>query len=68
MLEKNKLSYCIGGLSETMWGDKQFHQQDRVYKMCDIALCLPANIPGGSYRYLVKNVINSNMEKQSNSK
>ena len=41
----------VGGLSEQKWGT-QYHQQDRVYKG-DIALALPANIPGGSYKYIV---------------
>lgn len=43
---------CIGGLSKSKWGE-QFHQQDRVYKG-DIALAHPANIPGGSYNYVVE--------------
>lgn len=42
---------CVGGLSENKWGG-QFHQQDRVYKG-DIALAQPANIPEGSYKYIV---------------
>lgn len=42
---------CVGGLSDDKWGS-QFHQQDRVYKG-DIALCLPANLPGNSYKYIV---------------
>lgn len=43
---------CVGGLTDSLWGGKQHHQQDRVYK-CDIALAEPANIPGGSYKYIV---------------
>lgn len=42
---------CVGGLSDAQWGT-QFHQQDRVYKG-DIALAHPANIPEGSYKYIV---------------
>lgn len=42
---------CVGGLSDNKWGT-QFHQQDRVYKG-DIAMALPANIPQGSYKYIV---------------
>ncbi len=49
IIEKTK---CVGGLSESKWGSKQYHQQDRVYKG-DIALALPANIPEGSYKYIV---------------
>ena len=45
----------VGGI-----GDKksnsgtQFYQQDRVYDSSSIAMCHPANLPGGSYKYLVK--------------
>lgn len=42
---------CVGGLSDDKWGS-QFHQQDKVYKG-DIALAETANIPGGSYKYIV---------------
>lgn len=44
---------CIGGLSDSKWGEKQYHQQDRVYKG-DIALAQNAQIPKGSYNYVVK--------------
>lgn len=43
---------CVGGLRETTWGGKQFHQGDRVYKG-DVALALPSQLPGGSYKYIV---------------
>ena len=39
-------SQCVGGTTEKMWGG-QYHQQDRVYLMGDIALCIPSQIPGG---------------------
>jgi len=42
---------CVGGLSDGKWGN-QYHQQDRVYKG-DIALAQPANLPEGSYKYIV---------------
>jgi DNA (cytosine-5)-methyltransferase 1 len=42
---------CVGGLNDKQWG-KQYHQQDRVYKG-DIALAQPANLPEGSYKYIV---------------
>lgn len=42
---------CVGGLSDKKWSDKQYHQQHRVYKG-DVALCLPANLPEGSYKYV----------------
>lgn len=51
VIEVTKLSKCIGGLSDNMWG-KQYHRQDRVYSMGDIALALPSQLPGGSYNYL----------------
>lgn len=30
----------------------QYHQQNRIYEMGDLALCLQAQIPNGSYWYL----------------
>ena len=48
IIEKTK---CVGGLSTNKWGN-QYHQQDRVYKG-DIALAQPANLPEGSYKYIV---------------
>jgi hypothetical protein len=42
---------CVGVLSMSKWGT-QYHQQDRVYKG-DIALAQPANLPEGSYKYIV---------------
>ena len=39
-------------MADNQWGT-QFHQQDRVYKG-DLALALPAQIPQGSYKYIVK--------------
>lgn len=48
-----KLAKCIGGIGERKSnGGTQFYQQHRVY--CgDIALALPALLPGGSYYYVV---------------
>jgi len=47
-------THCVGGLAEEKKsnGGTQYYQQDRVYKG-DIALALPANLPGGSYKYIV---------------
>lgn len=45
-----------GGLG-SIWGT-QYHQQNRIYDSTKIAMCLPANIPGGSYMYLVKENFN----------
>ena len=44
---------CIGGQSadKKSNGGTQYFQQDRVYKG-DIALAMPANLPGGSYKYI----------------
>ena len=38
-------------INSEKWGT-QYHQQDRVYKG-DIALAIPAQIPEGSYKYIV---------------
>lgn len=44
----------VGGFGEMKSnGGTQWYQQDRVYDTDGIAMCHPANIPGGSYRYLV---------------
>lgn len=46
--------FLYGGLGEkTSNGGMQYYQQDRVYSSQGFAMCHPANIPGGSYRYLV---------------
>lgn len=47
------IAQCIGGIGEKKSnGGSQYYQQDRVY-YGDVALAHPANIPGGSYMYLV---------------
>ena len=48
------MAKCIGGVGEKKSnGGQQYYQQDRVY--CgDVALAHPAQIPGGSYNYLVE--------------
>ena len=44
----------VGGFGEMKSnGGKQFYQQDRVYDGNGIAMAHPAQIPGGSYKYLV---------------
>lgn len=44
---------CVGGLAEKKSnGGTQYFQQDRVYSG-DVALALPAQIPEGSYKYIV---------------
>lgn len=55
MNEDKKLPYVVGGVgNKKSNGGTQYFQQDRVYMMTDIALCLPSELPGGSYRYLVE--------------
>ena len=50
-----EMPVVIGGLGEKKSnGGSQFFQQDRVYTSDGVAMCHPANIPGGSYRYLVE--------------
>ncbi len=44
---------CLGGQSSETWGDRQFHQGDRVYGSNGIAQCQAAHFPGGSCKYLV---------------
>lgn len=49
-----KLAHTVGGLAKKKSnGGTQFYQQDRVYAG-DIALAQPANLSGGSYKYLIK--------------
>lgn len=53
---QTQVNKCIGGLSDHLWGT-QYHQQDRVYEMTDLCMALPAQIPGGSYKYMEIKVI-----------
>ena len=49
------LPKVVGGLGEMKSnGGSQYYQQCRVYDSKHLALALPANLPGGSYRYLVE--------------
>lgn len=45
----------LGGLSDEMKSNNgtQYYQQDRVYSVGDVAMCIPSNLPGGSYNYAV---------------
>lgn len=48
-----KESYVIGGLSNKKCNNNtQFYQQHRVYTMGEIAPCIMAQIPCGSYNFL----------------
>lgn len=49
------LPHVVGGLGQKKSnGGSQYFQQDRVYDSDHLALALPADLPGGSYRYLVE--------------
>jgi DNA (cytosine-5)-methyltransferase 1 len=49
---------CIGGFGEKKSnGDTQYYQQDRVYSMGDVAMCIPSQLPGGSYNYLDQQIV-----------
>nr|WP_288887485.1 DNA cytosine methyltransferase [uncultured Eubacterium sp.] len=53
-MQGENLQPCvIGGLNDKKWGS-QYHQQDRVYSSKGVAMCYPANIPGGSYKYMIQ--------------
>ena len=44
---------CVCGLGEKKSNNgTQYYQQERVYQMGECSLCLPANLPGGSYNYI----------------
>ena len=55
-MKNSKLPYVVGGVSDEMKsnGGTQYYQQDRVYMMQDLSLCLPSQLPGGSYLYLME--------------
>lgn len=43
-----------GGVGEKKSnGGTQYFQQDRVYSSDGLAMCLPSQLPGGSYLYLI---------------
>ena len=49
----------LGGLTTELKSNNgtQYYQQDRVYGSDGLAMCEPANLPGGSYKCLVKEQI-----------
>lgn len=53
---KNEIDpVLVGGIGEKKSNSgTQFYQQDRVYDSSSIAMCHPANLPSGSYKYLDK--------------
>ena len=45
----------VGGIGDKKSnGGTQYYQQDRIYDSESIAMDHPANLPGGSYKYLIK--------------
>ena len=47
----------VGGIGEKKSnGGTQYYQQDRIYDGNGIAMCHPANLPSGSYMYLLNNL------------
>ena len=51
-------SECLGGFGDKKSnGGTQYFQHYRVYSMGDVALCIPSQLPGGSYNYLEKKQI-----------
>lgn len=60
IIEKFKIAHCIGGIGEKKSnGGTQYYQQDRIY-YGDVALAHPANLPGGSYKYLIEEPVKNN--------
>ena len=53
---KNEIKpVLVGGIGvKKSNGGTQYYQQDRIYDSESIAMAHPANLPGGSYKYLVK--------------
>ena len=51
-------SVCVGGIGEKKSnGGTQYFQQHRVYSMGDTALCIPSQLPGGSYNYIETKIV-----------
>lgn len=52
----------VGGIGDKKSnGGTQYYQQDRIYDSESIAMAHPANLPGGSYKYLVENKISNGL-------
>lgn len=50
-----KAAKVLGGLGEKKSNrGTQYYQQDRVYSSDGLAVCLSANLPGGSNNYMIK--------------
>lgn len=67
MKKQINLPYVVGGVGDKKSNNgTQYFQQDRVYMMTEVSLCLPSQLPGGSYLYLVESkdeTINSRNER-----
>ena len=63
-MNKNIKPVLVGGIGEKKSnGGSQWYQQNRIYDSNYVAMCLPANLPGGSYWYVVEE---GNFETSSN--
>ena len=57
----------LGGVGDKLSnGGTQYYQQRRIYSSDGLAMCLPANLPGGSYWYLIKEIHGDNKNQTSN--
>ena len=55
----------VGGIGDKKSnGGTQYYQQDGIYSSDGIAMAHPANIPGGSYKYLIENDNDMVLEQQ----
>ena len=54
----------VGGIGEKDWG-KQWHQQNKLVSADAVAMAHPAQIPEGSYKYLVGNRIRKLTPKET---
>lgn len=67
---KNEIKpVLVGGIgAKKSNGGTQYYQQDRIYDSESIAMAHPANLPGGSYKYLVKDKLGNEILLHKDSK
>ena len=59
----------VGGIGDKKSnGGSQYYQQDRIYDSESIAMAHLANLPGGSYKYLVKDKLGNEILLQKDTK
>lgn len=59
----------VGGIGDKKSnGGSQYYQQDRIYDSESIAMAHPANLPGGSYKYLVKDKLGNEIPLHKDTK